>query len=104
MEKHSKEKSSEAEMVFHQYAKILSILKSSSIALSQELFEENWGHFLALANSSVPSPLLFRFIYMISSVNLKLVHYDTFAKPFYCTVKFKMILKKVLSKHHSLNM
>ena len=61
------EKNSEADMVFRQFAKILSILKASS---SQGLFEETWARFLALANSIDPSPTLFRLIYTISSVNL----------------------------------
>ena len=61
------EKNSEADMVFRQFAKILSILKASS---SQGLFEETWACFLAMANSIDPSPTLFRLIYTISSVNL----------------------------------
>jgi hypothetical protein len=63
----SKEKKSEADLVFRQFAKILSILKASS---SQGLFEETWARFLALANSIDPSPTLFRLIYTISSANL----------------------------------
>ena len=63
----SKEKKSEADLVFRQFAKILSILKASS---SQGLFEETWARFLALANSIDPSPTLFRLIYTVSSVNL----------------------------------
>ena len=61
------EKNSEADMVFRQFAKILSILKASS---SQGLFEETWARFLSMANSIDPSPTLFRLIYTISSVNL----------------------------------
>ena len=61
------EKNSEADLVFRQFAKILSILKASS---SQGLFEDSWARFLAVTNSIDPSPTLFRLIYTISSVNL----------------------------------
>ena len=61
------EKNSEVDMVFRQFAKILSILMQT---WSEGLFEEAWDRFLAMANSIDPSPTLFRLIYTISSVNL----------------------------------
>ena len=61
------EKNSEVDMVFHQFAKVLSILIKT---WSEGLFEEAWDRFLAMANSIDPSPTLFRLIYTISSANL----------------------------------
>ena len=62
------EKTYEAEMVFRQFAMILSILESSPA--SKGLFEESWSHFVALVKSIDPSLMLFRFIYTVASTNL----------------------------------
>ena len=64
-------KSSETEIVFLQFAKILSILEvSSATPSSKDLFDETWSRFLTLTKSIDPSAGLFNFIYTISSVNL----------------------------------
>ena len=64
-------KSSETEMVFLQFAKILSILEvSSATPPSKDLFDETWSRFLTLTKSIDPCAGLFNFIYTISSVNL----------------------------------
>ena len=61
-------KTSETEMVFLQFAKILSILEASSS--TPDLFDETWSRFLTLTKSIDPCADLFNFIYTISSVNL----------------------------------